>query len=75
VTTVFYGKVPSLPVPVFGGLAVPSMIISGIPVMGYINHLHHTVKQNGNYMPDVFHLSMDSYVYQNTQRITLFGLD
>jgi len=48
-------------------LAVPSMIISGIPVMGYINYLHHMVKQNGVYMPHMFRLSIDSHGYQNTQ--------
>ena len=35
--------------------------------MGYINYFHHTVKQKGNYVPDIFHLSIDSHVYQNTQ--------
>jgi hypothetical protein len=48
-------------------MASHSMIISGIPVMGYINYLHHMVKQNGIYMPGIVHLSVDSYGYQNIQ--------
>jgi len=43
------------------------MFISGIPVLEYINYLHHMVKQNGIYMPDMFILSIDSHRYQNTQ--------
>jgi hypothetical protein len=66
VTSVLDRKVPSRPVPVSRGLAVTSMIISSIPVMGCINYLHHMIKQNAR------HFSIDPDEYQNTQNQALW---